>query len=130
MQNCALRALEHLRKLPGSPSGRASAAVIGEPAAALATRSLVAPYVLQRSHCTQNTSMMCGECPFSRAKCALHSSNRLAEMRSRLTAWRTGSDFLKAVPTKHAHMDSRVGETGAKQLLTREASHTLEKQLM
>ena len=31
MQNCALRALEHLRKLPGSPSGRASAAVIGEP---------------------------------------------------------------------------------------------------
>ena len=31
MQNFALRALEHLRKLPGSPSGRASAAVIGEP---------------------------------------------------------------------------------------------------
>ena len=73
---------------------------------------------------------MCGECPFSRNNCALHSSNRLAEMRSRLTAWRTASDFLKAMPTNHAHMDSRVGETGAKQLLTREALHKGEKQLM
>ena len=50
-------------------------------------------------------------------------------MRSRLTAWRTASDFLKAMPTKHAHMDSRVGETGSKQRLTREACHMREKQL-
>ena len=62
---------------------------------------------------------MCGECPFSLTNCALHSSKRLAEMRSFWTAWRTASDFLKATPTKHAHMDSRVGETGAKRLLTR-----------
>ena len=50
-------------------------------------------------------------------------------MRSRLTAWRTASDFLKAMPTKHAHMDSRVGETGAKQLFTRQPDHKREKQL-
>ena len=50
-------------------------------------------------------------------------------MRSRLTAWRTTSDFLKAMPTKHAHMDSRVGETGAKRRLTRTPDHKREKLL-
>ena len=37
--------------------------------------------------------------------------------------------LAKAMPTKHPHMDSRVGETGAKQRFTREPAHKREKQL-